>query len=208
MQKYKWLIPLTSFSVLLITIRVAYTSQLMFSFLLWNIFLAAIPLFLSVQALKTNNKLRLLGYSGLWLLFFPNSMYIITDLFHLTEREQIPLWYDLILLFSSAMNGLIYGFLSLSNMEKIIARLNNNAIRNLLVFCVMLLCGYGIYLGRFERWNSWDIITQPHNLAGSILSHIVHPFRNIDVWSLSFCFGLWMYLLYRYARILRVTHVA
>ncbi|HEY9177377.1 MAG TPA: DUF1361 domain-containing protein, partial [Flavipsychrobacter sp.] len=127
MQKYKWLIPLTSFSVLLITIRVAYTSQLMFSFLLWNIFLAAIPLFLSVQALKTNNKLRLLGYSGLWLLFFPNSMYIITDLFHLTEREHIPLWYDLILLFSSAMNGLIYGFLSLSNMEKIIARLNNNA---------------------------------------------------------------------------------
>lgn len=207
MQKYKWLLPLTGFSVLLIVARVLYTSEFMFSFLLWNIILALVPLFMSVKALNADTSIKRLVFSCLWLLFFPNSMYIITDLFHLKQRDEIPLWYDLILLFSSAMNGLIYGLLSLSNMEKIIARLNNNILRNLLVFCIMLLCGYGIYLGRFERWNSWDIITQPYSLADSIVSHIRHPFANRDVWMLSFSFGIWMYLLYRYGKTIKVTHV-
>ncbi len=206
MQKYKWLIQLTSFSILLIVCRVAYTSGLMFSFLLWNIFLAAVPLYFSIKALNAEKKTGIVVYSVLWLLFFPNSMYIITDLFHLHKRPGIPLWYDLLLIFSAATNGMILGFLSVGNMEKVLVRFNSTKVRNLVIFCIMVLCGYGIYLGRFERWNSWDIVAQPHNLAYSMYSHIVHPFRNRDTWLISFGFGLWMYLLYGYTRKLKIAH--
>lgn len=204
MQKYKWLLPLTCFSTLLVVCRVLFTSSLMYSFLVWNIFLAAVPLYLSVKALNAEKKSSLIVYSMLWLLFFPNSMYIVTDLFHLGKKPQVPLWYDLLLIFSSATNGIIYGFLSLSNMEKILNRFSSARVRNLVIFTVMILCGYGIYLGRFERWNSWDVITQPYDLTYSVVSHITHPFKNSDAWLISFCFGMWMYLLYKYVRLVRI----
>ncbi|MCB9047053.1 MAG: DUF1361 domain-containing protein [Chitinophagales bacterium] len=204
MKKYSWLIPLSLFSVLLIIARVVYTSSLMFSFLVWNIFLAAVPLYFSLKALNSNRKLTTTIYSALWLLFFPNSMYIITDLFHLMPRENVPLWFDLLILFSSATNGVLFGFLSLSNMEKTFKKFSSSRMRHVLVLFIMLLCGYGIYLGRFERWNSWDIIAQPYMLSISVMHDIVHPVRNINTWALSLSFGIWMFLLYRFVQKIRL----
>lgn len=198
MKKYNVLLPITSFSILLIAGRVVFTGTFMFSFLLWNLFLAILPLYFSYKASFAEKRNLKLLFTAAWLLFFPNAMYIITDLFHLKHRPGVPLWYDLVLLFSTALNGLIYGFISLRNMDKLWSGSFSNKTKHIAIFLVMVLCGYGIYLGRFDRWNSWDIITQPHHLLKCIAYDVRHPLRSINVWALSGCFGLWLYLLYAY----------
>lgn len=200
MKKHSWLLPLLSFSIVLILFRIVYTSTFTFVFLIWNLFLAIVPLYFSEKALVSNKRSYRLGYSLLWLLFFPNSMYIITDLFHLAHRPYIPIWYDLILLFSCAMSGIVLGFLSLSNIEKTFSGSMSKAANSAVIFCIMCLCGYGIYLGRYDRWNSWDIVSRPYYLLRDIAVDIANPIANKEVWALTVCFGIWMYMLYRYTK--------
>ena len=133
-----------------------------------------------------------------WLLFFPNAMYIITDIFHLRERPGIPEWYDLLILFSAAMSGVIVGFLSLQNVEQYLNTRIDKKYIPWVILSFFLLCGYGIYLGRYLRWNSWDIITQPVSLLTDIKQDILHPIRNDQSWMLSTLFGIWLYILYKY----------
>ncbi len=196
-NKYRWMLPLLSFSIALILIRVTFTGRSMFIFLIWNLFLATVPLYFSYVTLTTQVRFKQWIFGLLWLLFFPNTVYIVTDLFHLKERMEIPIWYDLLILYTSALMGLVMGVLSLRNIEKLFARYSQRK-RDQFIFVVSALCGYGIYLGRFERWNSWDIVFQPYYLVYNIVHDVLHPFVNIDVWMLSLCFGIWVYLLYKY----------
>lgn len=199
-EQYKWLWPSMAFSTVLIATRVIYRHELLFSFLIWNLFLAAVPLYMSQKAVNATSKTGKIVYALLWLLFFPNSMYIITDLFHLKDRPGIPLWYDLMLLFSAAMNGVLLGLLSIINMEKLMHGFENKRLKRLGTLAVFVLCGYGIYLGRYERWNSWDVVTKPHSLFYDILYDVIHPFRSAEAWMLSICFAVWMYIIYQYVR--------
>jgi uncharacterized membrane protein len=196
-RAYKWLWPSLAFTVLLIIGRVVYTFQFTFLFLIWNLFLAILPLWFS-HKLETALGRKAWAYAGLWLLFFPNAMYIVTDLFHLRQREEIPMWYDLLLLLSAALNGVIMGFHSLHTIERWLSGFIRRRYISVVVFQLLYLCGYGIYLGRYERWNSWDIISNPFSLLLSMMRHVIHPFRNMDIWTLSTAFAIWMYLLYRY----------
>jgi uncharacterized membrane protein len=94
----------------LFVFRVIYTGSLEFRFLNWNLFLAFIPWFLSsVIILKDlqSNKLLLTFLILVWVLFFPNSPYILTDLFHLGTSSRAPVWFDLIFNFILCRNRLI-----------------------------------------------------------------------------------------------------
>lgn len=110
------------FSILLVAARVWRSHSLLYISLIWNLLLAWIPY--AVSLLATGKKRWFshpaIFYTGslIWLLFFPNAPYIITDLFHLEQRPGIPLWFDLLLIFSFAWNGLIFGYLSLMKMER------------------------------------------------------------------------------------------
>ena len=117
-QQVKWLWPSLSFSVLLLGVRMLHTESPAFAFLVWNLFLAFVPVLFSELALTARQKWKGWLYTGLWLLFFPNAMYIVTDLFHLWKHPGVPLWYDLLLLFSSALNGIAMGFYSLYKTEQ------------------------------------------------------------------------------------------
>lgn len=118
-KTYRWLLPSLLFTLGLLTLRVIAARSFVFIFLPWNLFLAGLPLLLSygIQQYQTKNPLLAWVCGGLWLLFFPNALYITTDLFHLRERTPVPLWCDLLLLLSAAFNGALNGFLSLSRME-------------------------------------------------------------------------------------------
>lgn len=197
-KAYRWLIPSLLFSICLTIVRVMYTGQKFFLWMNWNLFLAIMPLVISHYVKYTKNYRYKWILGVLWLLFFPNSIYIVTDLFHLKQRPDAPLWFDLILLFSTALNGVVLGLLSLSNIEQAITSKFRKRLLHVSTFCLLFLCGYGIYLGRYGRWNSWDILAQPYSLINNICYHLLHPLRNKEVWSLSFLFAIWLYLMYQY----------
>lgn len=207
-KKYSWLLPSLMFTCVLLLVRVAYTRSFFLLFIPWNMFLAGVPLLFSYMLLKVKDKFVSWGMFALWLLFFPNSMYIVTDLFHLGEGYTMPLWYDLLILFSAALNGIIMGLISLRNAERFLRRSFSPRLLPFFLFGLFLLCGYGIYLGRYLRWNSWDIFMQPHLLLWDIMQDILHPFRNNKSWMVSSLFAVWMHILYGYFKRSRRTLAA
>ncbi len=197
-EKYKWLAPMQLFIGGLLAARVLRTHTLVFAFVPWNLFLAVVPLYISYRLNKSSDKIMSLAWLAIWLLFFPNAMYIITDIFHLRERPDVPQWYDLLILFSAAISGVIMGFLSLQNVEHYLRRNIRAGLVPWAILFFFILSGYGIYLGRYLRWNSWDIITQPISLLLDIKQDVLHPVRNNQCWLLSGLFGVWLHVLYRY----------
>lgn len=189
------LIPI-SFTLLLLVVRVILTGEPVYLFLAWNLFLAWVPYAVSQKLIPAKNRWQILFLTGVWLLFLPNAPYIITDFLHLKQRPPIPYWYDILLLFSAALNGLLLGLLSLLTAEKFLAGRFGNRISGLIILGSFFLCAFGIYLGRFLRWNSWDIITNPGEIATDILERVFNPFDHIGTWSVTLLFGGFFYVLY------------
>ncbi len=195
-NRYRWLAPLALFSIGTLAARMLYTGTPRFGFLLWNLLLAAVPLGVGHRMRAARAPAAGWLWAGLWLLFFPNALYITTDLFHLRERPEAPLWLDLLVLLSAAVNGALWGLLSLRDAEAWLARRLPARWVRVIVFGLLLACGFGIYLGRYLRYNSWDALVQPAGLAIDIGTMIRHPFRHADAWALSVGFGIWGLLLY------------
>jgi uncharacterized membrane protein len=195
-----WLILSCCFSCLLLCARVIATGYVTYIFLVWNLFLAFIPYAISNWLYDNRGamkgRLKQASVIAAWLLFIPNSFYILTDLFHLDEINSAPKWFDLLMLLSFAWNGLLLGIISLRKMETILYRASGNSFSLLMIFTVMWLNAYGIYIGRFLRYNSWDIITQPFSLAGEMFEMLFHPFQNKMEWGMIFCYAIFMTLLY------------
>ena len=160
----KIIIAFLLFIVLMLTLRISYANNIRYVFLLWNLFLAWIPFQLSVTLTEAANRNKWYSYFLLlsWLLFFPNALYIITDLIHLDEsRSDVPVWYDAILLFTCSVTGLIMAFVSLYQVETFLKKNISPRHTGKLVMAAIFLGSFGVYVGRFLRWNSWSIITKP-----------------------------------------------
>ncbi len=198
--KYKWLRPALLFTSGLLACRIVYSLSFDFFFILWNLFLGVVPLYCSYRLNQETRQKLAWVYLVLWLLFFPNAMYIVTDLFHLRQRGDVPLWYDLLLLFSAAVTGIVMGFCSLRQVERFLAKYVRAQYISWFTSCFFLLCGYGIYLGRYLRWNSWDVIAQPLGLAKDIMYNIIHPFKSGECWTLTLLFGVWLHIMYGFFR--------
>lgn len=188
------------FTMFMLMVRVVLTDSIFGLFLVWNLFLAGLPLFFAMWLRQVRgdggNPLLQMFLFISWLLFFPNAMYIVTDLFHLKMRLPVPLWFDTILLFSAAWNGLLLGFKSLSVVQQIFTEMFNKTLGALLAVGCMFLAGYGIFLGRYIRWNSWDVITNPLSLASDIAGHLMRPHHHIFMYGFVFLFGSFMCLAY------------
>lgn len=184
------------FALLLLVFRIQLTDSPFYLFLVWNLFLAGIP-FAITQLFKWSVKLRslkIVGFLGFiaWLLFLPNSPYIITDLVHLHSDHSSLVWVDLFLVFVFAFNGLLLGLLSMLDMFALIRQHYGERVAKYTMFKVCLLSGYGIYLGRFLRFNSWDITTKPDTL----LVQMLHSLREPKVWLITFAFGGFLWILF------------
>jgi uncharacterized membrane protein len=189
------IIPL-GFTILLLATRIIISQELTYVFLAWNLFLAWIPFALSQQLGDIKNKWKLLVVIVCWLLFLPNAPYIITDFLHLKHRQPIPYWYDILLLFSAALNGLLLGLASLLKMEKFLADRYGKKVSAFLILCSFFLCAFGIYMGRYLRWNSWDIITSPDEIAWDVLDRFINPFAHLKTWSVTVLFGTFFCVMY------------
>ncbi len=197
---HEWLIASACFSGLLLLTRIIATDSMAYLFLPWNLLLAFIPYWITWWISRNitiiENKVKLIIALAAWLLFIPNSFYIITDLFHLSHFRSAPQWFDLLMIFSFAWNGLLCGIISLRRVEVVISLIRGKSFSILLVFSVMWLSAFGIYIGRFLRYNSWDIITDPFSLAGEITDMIIHPFENSYAWGMTVCYSAFMTLIY------------
>jgi uncharacterized membrane protein len=197
---HDWLIASACFSGLLLLTRIIATRSLVYLFLPWNLLLAFIPYGITRWMTRNvsiiENKFKLIIALTAWLLFIPNSFYIITDFYHLSHFRAAPQWFDLLLIFSFAWNGILCGIISLSRVESVISVIRGKGFSILLVFLVMWLCAFGVYIGRFLRYNSWDVITDPVSLAGEIGGMLIHPFENAYAWGMTICYAVFMTLLY------------
>lgn len=194
----KILLAFYAFIGLLIAIRTAYTGSTLYLFLVWNIFLAWIPFLISSLFKRMHNECK--WKSALvfccWLAFFPNALYIVTDLIHIQHESSVPKWFDALLLFSSALLGLLLAFISLYRVERFLSSIINRKLQAPFILLILFLGSFGVYLGRFLRWNSWDIISNPFQLLSSIAHRVFSPFDHMQTWGITLVFTVFFYLLY------------
>jgi uncharacterized membrane protein len=200
---------LTTTSVLctlLIVVRAYQVEYVQFRFLLWNLFLAWLPLLVSMAALLLTRVakggslaigLALLGIA--WLLFYPNAPYLTTDFIHLIlspnvaryDMEGLLLWYDLVLFFLFSWCGLLLGYLSMRHFHSIVSHYINAWLGWAFVLIVSFLGGFGVYLGRVERLNSWDVLFSPFRLIEGVLEGI-----NAKSAIFTMLFGMFILIIY------------
>lgn len=189
------LVLLFSFNFGLTIFRIAYTGGGYFLFLIWNLFLAFIPFVFIQMALWFEKhklpNLGILGIAALSLLFLPNSPYIMTDLFHLKYwKHSAPLWFDTMMIFSYAATGIVLFYATLLGMEKLLKKYLPASIVGFSMLIIIFLNAFGIYLGRYMRFNSWDIISNPMGLIGEILERFVDPISHTRTWGMTLSYGI------------------
>ncbi len=195
--------------VLLLIFRWYHTGSHFYLFLLWNLFLAFIPYCISQYLIaNTSAKQISLLHQGkwwilfaTWLLFFPNAPYVITDLLHLSKGRGIPKWYDLAMLFCAGATGLWIGYVSLLQMEIVWRQKITFISSRIFITGVMLLSGFGIYLGRVLRFNSWDVITNPLDLVVAVGSRILQPWQHPQTWGVTVLFAMLLWIGYQQAKL-------
>lgn len=199
------LFALLTFSVTLVILRVLYTSEITFIFMVWNLFLAVIPFVIS-SYLSRSKQLRLwkaLPAMLVWLLFLPNAPYMTTDLFHLRLISHSHIWYDTLLILSFAISGLLLFLLSIRQMNEVVKRLFPVVYSRILIPVLFLLSAFGIYLGRYLRFNSWDVIREPSDLLWQIADLMLHPFDHPRTWAMTVFYAIFLFLLYQFIQPVR-----
>lgn len=170
-------------------------------YLSYNLLLAVIPLLLALWLVRLlrkrpwSNWLALL-VSFLWILFLPNTFYIVTDFIHLVETPRVDIVQDVVMLMQFSFVGLAFGFLSIFMIHAEFIRRVSDKWAPPLVTVLLLLCSFAIYLGRDLRWNSWDIVTQPLGLLVDIFSRLVNPLAHPQTFIMTFSFFIMLATMY------------
>jgi uncharacterized membrane protein len=175
------LVAASAFCIATVVYRGHHTGDSFYNFLVWNLFLAWVPFVLALAAYAAARRERGLatGTLGvLWLLFFPNAPYLLTDFIHLHESHGTPLWYDALMLAAFAWTGLLLGFASLYLMQMIWQRAVGPLWSWAGVVAALGVASFGVYLGRFLRFNSWDALVRPRGVAHVIATELENPFSH------------------------------
>ena len=198
--RQQMLMLLAAFCISLLVVRAVLTQSLFFFFLIWNLFLAYLPL--AITTMLTNKvewiekKLYFYPLFICWLLVLPNAPYIITDFVHLQRELDVPVWFDVLLLISFTVTGLLFGLASMRHMFYILAARYGQRLSKVLIMVICMLSAYGIYLGRYLRYNSWDVLNRPLSLANAIIQSLTDPSYYKASLGITVGFGTLLYLLF------------
>lgn len=117
----------------------------------------------------------------IWLLFLPNSAYLITEL-NLTHREmdkyEVPIWYDIISVLTLSLSGVFNTILGITSIQvfyliyfdPMSLTTKNTLSMNLTAVFIIIIVSFGMYLGREIRFNSWDVL-HPIKFLKRLLAH-------------------------------------
>ena len=201
-----------------LALRITYTGNAGYSFMLWNLFLAWIPLWLAAAiAVVARGGRRvyglLAGLGMVWLLFFPNAPYLLMEFIHLDPEYAVrerplrmlapvspgraaPVWYDAALILMFAWNGLLLAFVSLHLVQRVVRRIAGAAWSWTAALIVLALSGFGMSLGRFQRWNSWDLFSQPTVLLADVMGRLLNPVDHPRTTAVTVIFGSFLLMAY------------
>lgn len=200
------LIMLTIVAGMFVFIRIVYTRSIGYIFLIWNVFLAWLPLYFSLICTNIKFKYKSCSYlvGLLWIIFYPNAPYVLTDFIHLSRyrfyedivygeisSSNFAIWYNFFLISIFIIIGLVLSYVSLSIMHKYIREKYNTFIGWVFVVIISVLSGFAIYLGRFVRINSWEIVTSPMKLIKIMISSF-----NLQALSFTALFGILTLFIY------------
>ena len=187
--------------VVLVFARIILTGSLGYGFLVWNLLLAWLPLFFALLireylAQGGGRGWKLSGLGIAWLLFFPNAPYIFTDLIHLTTKWKGHFWADMMLILLCALTGLMLGFISLYLMQSVVADKFGRMASWLFIAGVAGLSGIGVFLGRFLRLNSWDVLLRPVKFFQHLDNWMTDPFGDVLPYVFPVLFATFLFIAY------------
>jgi len=191
---------LSIFGCIMVVIRSVYTGYISYYYLIWNLFLSWIPLgiaflmsYVYSNTRKKKNTVFFFILGMFWLLFYPNAPYMITDFVHFRHSGNFLTWFDLVIYSTFIFTSFLIGFISIYLVSRIVEKRTNKLIGWLFTLFILFISSYGIYLGRFIRWNSWDLLTNPLKLFRGF-------FVNINFQSIVFSiiYGLLLTLIYAF----------
>lgn len=182
--------PSVIFSLALLALRMLTTGRLSYWYLAWNISLALLPFWFAIACTKAWPRPRpsvaawIWGF--LWFIFLPNAFYLLTDLIHLPLPPRstsytapstltFTYWYDILLVSSFVWAGMLLGILSVRRIHEKLAQLFGDGRAALLVAASLFFSSIGIYIGRIQRFNSWDLLTAPHQVVQYTMDIVTDP---------------------------------
>lgn len=181
----------TALGLSLLVLRSLRTGTHAYFFLAYNLALAWIPLGLSAltRFLARARSPLSIPVGVAWWLFFPNAFYLVTDLVHFRVRPGVPFWYDIALLAAFASAGALLALASLSSIHGLVRARRGVAAGWAFVGFAAISSGFGIWLGRVQRWNSWDVALHPVDVAADAARALAHPLLRPDAWGATLAFG-------------------
>lgn len=194
----------SALSIAYVLVRARVERDLAFVFLLWNLLLAWVPWRCALAAARNDGWRRAL-WLATWLAFLPNSYYVVTDLRHVTHSPQSINWVDLMAVVWCAWTSAMFGFASLVLVQHQVARAHGAISGWITALGALALSGFGVYLGRFRRWNSWDALLDPLALLSDVWTQVRHPFRHAVGTGFSITFAA--FVITTYLAIVAIAHL-
>jgi len=196
--------------VVLTGLRIERTGDWTYVFLVWNLMLAWLPLIFAIgvhtrHQRREKSGWRLYGLAVLWLLFFPNAPYIFTDMIHTMGGFLSTFWYDYILVLLFGFIGFMLGFVSLYLMQTVVAERMGRRASWYFIVAMAWLSGFAVYMGRFLRWNSWDVVVHPVKVGQALGHFAFHPWAEQTSLIFSALFATFMFL--GYLMLYALTHL-
>jgi uncharacterized membrane protein len=169
----------------LFSLRAFQSQSFLYQNLIWNLFLAWLPYIFSLLAALLDNLFKrhwwlLIAPGLLWIIFFPNAPYLVTDFLHLRDYPRVPIWYDIGMLATFAWTGCFLAIASLRTMQTLVQKYMGWFLGWIFTGIALSLGGLGIFLGRISRWNSWDLLLQPKSIIYEVTFSILDPFNNLQ----------------------------
>lgn len=194
----------------LVIARAGLTGHWRYLSLVWNLFLAWLPLVFALGVCRQyraeeRNGWKFWTLAGLWLLFLPNAPYIFTDLIHLNFWIRGHYWTDLTLILLVALTGFLTGYVSLYLMQSVVVDRLGRLAGWGFILAAAGLSGLGVYIGRFLRWNSWDVFVHPVGLSLDLGHLAAHPVANVQSFVFQALFAT--FLLVGYLMLYGLTHL-
>jgi uncharacterized membrane protein len=187
--------------------------SLVYSYLIWNLVLAWLPLVFAIRLIVILQRKLWSSWEGLlmsvlWLVFLPNSFYMITDFIHLQDVQRVDILYDTIMFTSFIYTGVVLGFSSLYLIHVQFKRRLSSLVATGWIAFTLLVCSAAMYVGRDLRWNSWDVLTNPGGLLFDISDRLLHPGAYPEMITTICAFSILLFsmysLLWRGSQLLRV----